>query len=80
MSQTNVLEQYGPRESMDYDVVNVGVGPVGVSAGIRLKQRAMEQGVELGVCVLDIGSEICAHILSRAVMDSRELDELIPHW
>jgi electron-transferring-flavoprotein dehydrogenase len=68
------------RESMQYDVVIVGAGPAGLAAAIRLKQLAAEKGAELGVCVLEKGSEVGAHILSGAVIDPRSLNELLPDW
>ena len=77
---TNILEQYGPREAMEYDVVIVGGGPAGLSAAIRLKQLAADKGQEVSVCVLEKGGELGAHILSGAVMDPIALNELIPDW
>ena len=68
------------RESMEFDVVIVGAGPAGLSAAIRLKQKAAEAGTELSVCIVEKGSEVGAHLLSGAVLDPRALSELIPDW
>ena len=68
------------RESMAFDVVIVGAGPAGLAAAIRLRQLGLAAGREVSVCVLEKGSEVGAHILSGAVIETKALDELLPDW
>src|SRR5947209_5792108 len=69
-------EELPPRESMEFDVVIVGAGPAGLTAAIRLKQL----NPDLGIVVVEKGSEVGAHILSGAVIDPVSLDKLLPGW
>lgn len=68
------------REVMEFDVVIVGAGPSGLSAGIRLAQLSQQHNHPLNICIIDKGEDVGSHILSGAVLEPRALNELIPDW
>lgn len=68
------------RESLEVDVLIIGAGPAGLSTAIKLKQLADAAGQELAITVLEKASEVGAHTLSGAVIETKALDELLPNW
>ncbi|GME28265.1 putative electron transfer flavoprotein-ubiquinone oxidoreductase protein [Neofusicoccum parvum] len=82
---TDVDESFDPsqieREADEVDVCIVGGGPAGLSAAIRLKQLANEQGNEdFRVLLLEKAGEIGDHIVSGNVIQPTALNELLPDW
>ena len=80
MTPDQILEQFGLREAMAYDVLVIGAGPAGLATAIRIRQLAAAHAKDVSVVVLEKGSEPGAHILSGAVMDPRAISELLPDW
>jgi electron-transferring-flavoprotein dehydrogenase len=69
------------RETLEVDILIVGGGPAGLSAGLRLSQLQQERGGEaLSIAVLEKAREAGAHQLSGALLDPSALRDLIPDF
>ena len=69
------------RETLEVDILIVGGGPAGLSAGLRLAQLQKQQGGEpMSIAVLEKSREPAAHMMSGAVLDPSALRELIPDF
>src|SRR5699024_10600242 len=64
------------RDVMEYDVLIIGAGPAGLACAMRLKQKNPDKNI----CVLEKASEVGAHSLAGAVLETEPLDELVPGW
>ncbi len=64
------------REVMPFDVVIVGAGPAGLSTACKLAQLCQDHETSLDICVIEKGSEVGAHHLSGAVLQTQALEEL----
>lgn len=67
-------------EVMEFDVVIVGGGLVGLVLVIWLKQLVVEKGMEIGVCLIEKGVEIGVYIFFGVVMDLCVLIEFLFNW
>ena len=68
------------REKMNYDLLIVGAGPSGLAAAIQFKKLCKLNNKDFSVCIVEKGSEVGAHILSGAILQTTAIDELFDDW
>jgi electron-transferring-flavoprotein dehydrogenase len=68
------------RETMEFDIVIVGAGPAGLSTAITAAREAQALGIDISICVLEKGSEVGAHLVSGAVVETEVIKQLVPDW
>ena len=66
------------RESIHVDIVCVGAGLASLSTALRMRRRALSDGVAAPtILVIEKGPWVGAHVLSGAVLDPDPLTELL---
>ncbi len=70
------------REVLPTDILIVGAGPAGLAVAYKLAELvATDESLEMPeILLMEKGSHVGAHSLSRAVMDPRGIAELIPDF
>ena len=69
------------RDSIEYDIVSVGVDPADLSTAIRLKQMCRQRNTDLSVCVLEKGMIwLPSHVLDEAYDSKIHIQIQILKW
>lgn len=63
---------------LNYDVIIVGAGPAGLATALSLAFQGRNKGRTLKICILEKSARIGGHLLSGALVDLNDFNNLIP--